>query len=64
MEALEIERQTDQAPLASGSQDPTQGELAKAKHLLDDADHWFDSTLACAVDLFARAVLSLYAILI
>src|SRR5438309_4440318 len=54
MEALEIERQTDQAPLASGGQDSTQGELAEAQHLLDDADHRFDATLACAVDRFAQ----------
>src|SRR6266700_5653684 len=42
MEALEIERQTDQAPLARRRRDPTQGELAEAQHLLDDADHRFD----------------------
>jgi hypothetical protein len=53
MEVLEIELQTDQAPLASGRQDPTQGELTEAQHLLDDADHRFDSTFACAIDRFA-----------
>src|SRR5258708_13106584 len=54
MEALEIERQTDQAPLASGRQDSTQRELAEAQHLLDDADYRFDGTLACAIDRFAQ----------
>src|SRR5712692_11660866 len=50
MEALEIESQTDQTPLASRRQFPAQGELAKAQHLLDDADHRFDGAFACAVD--------------
>src|SRR2546421_6737711 len=54
MEALEIERQTDQAPLARRRRDPTQGELAEAKYLLDDADHRFDRAFACAVDRFAQ----------
>ena len=54
MEALEIERQTDQAPLACRRPDPTQGELAEAEHLLDDADHRFDGTLARAIDSFAQ----------
>jgi hypothetical protein len=38
MEALEIERQTDQTPLARRRQDPTQGELAAAEYLFNDAD--------------------------
>jgi cation:H+ antiporter len=42
MEALEIERQTDQTPLARGGQFPAQGELTEAGHLFDDADHRFD----------------------
>ncbi len=54
MKALEIERQTDQAPLASGRQDPSQGELTEAEHLLDDANHRLDGALACAVDRFAQ----------
>src|SRR5256885_12051468 len=54
MEALEIERQTDQAPLARRRRDPTQGELAEAKYLLDDADHRFDRAFACPVDRFAQ----------
>ncbi len=53
MEALEIERQTDQAPLAR-RRDPTQGELAEAEDLFDDADHWFDRAFACPVDGFAQ----------
>ena len=64
MEALEIEGQTDQAPLASGGQFTAQGELAEAQHLLDDADHQFDGAFACPVDRFAqRGRCRLYAIL-
>src|SRR5258708_3307860 len=59
MEALEIESQTDQAPLASRRQFPAQGELTEAEHLLDDADHRFDGTFACAVDGFAQGGLEL-----
>src|SRR5437588_8880047 len=54
MEALEIERQTDQAPLTRRRRDSTQGELAKAEYLLDDADHRFDGAFACSVDRFAQ----------
>ncbi|SRR6266446_8887532 len=54
MEALEIERQTDQAPLARRRRDPTQGELAEAEYLFDDADHRFDRAFACPVDRFAQ----------
>src|SRR5437868_5739094 len=54
MEALEIEGQTDQTPLARRRRDPPQGELAKAEYLLDDADHRFDRAFACCVDRFAR----------
>ena len=54
MEALEIERQTDQTPLARRRLDTPQGELAKAEHLLDDADHRFDRAFACPVDGFAQ----------
>src|SRR5260221_659327 len=39
MEALEIESQTDQTPLASRRLDPTQGELAEAQHPFGDRDH-------------------------
>src|SRR5579859_3961586 len=54
MEALEIESQTDQTPLASRRQFPAQGELAEAEHLLDDADHRFDGAFACTIDGFAQ----------
>ncbi len=54
MEALQIERQTDQTPLASRRLRATQGELAEAEHLLDDPKHWFDGAFACAVDRFAQ----------
>src|SRR5579859_2072683 len=54
MEALEIERQTDQAPLARRRRDPTQGELAEAEDLFDDPDHRFDRAFACPVDRFAQ----------
>src|SRR5260370_11764227 len=59
MEALEIERQTDQTPLASGRLYPTQGELAEAEHLLDDPDHRFNRVLACPVDRFPQCRLEL-----
>src|SRR5260370_22979922 len=54
MEALEIESQTDQAPLASGGLNPAQRELAKAEYLFDDANHRFDGAFACPVDRFAQ----------
>src|ERR1700680_3440546 len=54
MEALEIESQADKAPLASRRPFPAQRELAEAEHLLDDADHRFDGTLARAIDSFAQ----------
>src|SRR5258708_21411590 len=54
MEALEIESQTDQTPLASRRLDPTQGELAEAQHLFDDPDHRFDGAFACPIDRFAQ----------
>jgi hypothetical protein len=59
MEALEIEGQTDQAPLARGGLLSAQGELAKAEHLLDDADHRFDGAFTCAIDGFAQCGLEL-----
>ncbi len=54
MEALQMESQTDQTPLASRRQFSAQRELAEAEHLLDDADHRFDGAFACAVDGFAQ----------
>src|SRR5258708_4803740 len=59
MEALEIEGQTDQAPLESLGQFPAQGELAEAQHLLDDAEHRFDGAFACPGDRFAQRGLEL-----
>jgi len=59
MEALEIEGQTDQAPLESLGQFPAQGELAEAHHLFDDADHRFDGAFACPIDRFAQRSLEL-----
>ena len=43
MEALEIESQTDQTPLTSSGLNTSQGELAKAEHLFDDANHRAES---------------------
>ena len=54
MEALEVESQTDQTPLIGSGLDPSQGELAEAEHLLDDADHRFDRAFACPIDRFAK----------
>src|SRR5437660_9248279 len=54
MEALEIEGQTDQTPLARRRRDPPQGKLAEAEDLFDDADHRFDGTFACPVDRFTK----------
>ena len=59
MEALEVEGQTDQAPLARGGLCSAQGELAKAEHLLDDANHRFDGAFTCAIDSFAQCCLEL-----
>ena len=59
MEALEIEGQTDQAPLARGGQFPAQGELAEAQHLPDDPDHRFNGAFACPIDRFAQSSLEL-----
>src|SRR5260370_37324335 len=54
MEALEIDGQRDQTPLAPRRRDPTQGELAEAEYLLDDTDPRFDRAFACSVDRFAQ----------
>jgi hypothetical protein len=59
MEALEIESQTDQTPLASRCLGTAQGELAEAQHLFDDPDHRFDGTLARSIDRFAQRRLEL-----
>jgi len=54
MEALQIESQTDQAPLTGSGQFTAQGKLAEAQHPLDDADHRFDGAFACPIDRFAQ----------
>jgi hypothetical protein len=36
---LEIESQTNEAPLTSRRRGPSQGELAEAEDLFDDPDH-------------------------
>ena len=59
MEALEIEGQTDQAPLESFGQFTAQGELAEAQHLLDDADHRFDGALHCSIKNLTRRFVAL-----
>src|SRR6266702_7662206 len=59
MEALEIERQTDQTPLTCGRRCPTQGELAEAEHLFDDAEHRFNGAFAYSVNRFAQCGLEL-----
>src|SRR5260370_36687622 len=59
MEALEIERQTDQTPLARRRLYSTQGELEEAELLFDNPDHRFDGTLARPVDRFAQGGLEL-----
>lgn len=53
MEALEIESETDQAPLARHCRCPTQRELAETQHLFHDSDDRFDGALACSLDRFA-----------
>src|ERR1700737_961256 len=59
MEALEIERQTDQTPLARSRLFPAQRELAEAKYLLDDPNDWFNRAFACPIDRFAQSSLKL-----
>lgn len=59
MESLQVESQTNQAPLPSDGQQAAQGELAKAQGFFDDANHWLDGTLAETVDGFANLGLEL-----
>ena len=54
METLQIEGQTNQAPLTGGCRYPAQRELAEAQDFFDDANDRFDSALAQAVDGFAN----------
>jgi hypothetical protein len=46
MEALEIEDQADQEPLARGSHFAAQRELAEAEHVRDDTQHGLDGIFA------------------
>src|SRR5450759_1101524 len=57
MEALEIESQTDQTPLARCRMFTTQGELTETKHLFDDPNDRFDGAFASCVDGFAHCCL-------
>jgi hypothetical protein len=50
VQALQVEGQTDQAPLASHGGQAPQRELAKAQHFLDDPDHGLHRRLAQRVD--------------
>src|SRR5258707_12998471 len=59
MEALEIEGQANQTPLASRGQFTAQGELAEAQHLLDEPDHRFDGAFAGPLDHLAQSRLEL-----
>src|SRR5207237_3210552 len=50
MQPLQIERHTDQTPLASRRGRAAQRELTQSPHLFDDPEHWLNRLLACAVD--------------
>ncbi len=52
MQPLQIERQTDQTPLARGGHLAAQRELAEAQHLFDNPNHGLDRAFAQAVDHF------------
>src|SRR2546423_11274114 len=53
MQPLQIERHTDQTPLASRGLLAAQRELAKAQHLFDDPDHGLNRAFAQPVNRFA-----------
>src|SRR6266545_6472283 len=59
MQPLQIERQADQTPLASGGWLAAQRELAKAQHLLTNTDHRLDRAFAQAVNRFPDGSLEL-----
>lgn len=46
MQALQIERQTDQTPLVGRRGLTPQRKSVEAQHLLDDPDHWLDGAFA------------------
>jgi hypothetical protein len=50
MQAFEVPGQTDQTPLTRRCGQAAQRKLAKAQHLLDDTNDWFDGTFALAVN--------------
>src|SRR5215211_2213447 len=50
MQPLQIERQTDQTPLARSRVLATQRELSESQHLFDDADHRLNCAFAQPVD--------------
>src|SRR4051794_31220103 len=50
MQPLQIERQTDQTPLARGGLLAAQRELPEPQHLFDDTDHRLNRAFAHAVD--------------
>src|SRR5882672_6217807 len=59
MQPLQIERQTDQTPLASSGMLATQRELAKAQHFLNNANHRLDRAFAQAINRFPNRGLEL-----
>lgn len=59
VQALEIESETDQIPLATGFVLTTQGELAEAQDFFDEADGGFDNGLVGPVDELAQFSLQL-----
>ncbi len=59
MQSLQIKRQTHQTPLARGGRFPSQRELAKAQHFLNNADHRLDRAFAQAINRFPQRGLEL-----
>src|SRR5580693_10433285 len=51
--SLDVPSHGDEAPLAANPIEPAQQELAESHHRFDDAEHWFRSLLAQAIELFA-----------
>ena len=50
MQPFQVVSQTNQGPLASGSEQAAQRKLAKAQHFLDDANHGFDRRFTQAIE--------------
>jgi hypothetical protein len=59
MYALELERQTYQAPFSSGSPQAAQRKLAESQDILDDPDHELDGTFPQTIDRFSDLGLQL-----